>query len=361
MVQFYEQLSSLPLDNDHHHRRASPEMEHSLDISFDADYQMKGHHKRGQVDTMAQCVFDDLGRPSMSNPAHTYTSCVQSPGDDGGLGEEIALNEPATTTTTPPHHRRGKASPTRMATSTMAGDDTEHVRWTCDAIHGFIRDRSSPYKSTHFLSISSTTEQSPMLDIALRAAKSFARTHQPAATATTTATTTSSDGVEGVQQIFTVFEGDERVRVQVVEDEDMLYFKQRSLEHSLVVLDAQLPSIDVTLTKAIYDSLITMGAHLSVWQPPTHRDDAARDRPAPSDGHRKPPGYAANVSLDFPDLEQSYLEQTSMTSDVSSVYYEAYSTTSGTATIPATHPMAGMLRIGHGECHACTHAHGGYG
>ncbi|KAI9594211.1 hypothetical protein BDF19DRAFT_127515 [Syncephalis fuscata] len=56
-------------------------------------------------------------------------------------------------------------------------------------------------------------------------------------------------------------------------------------------------------------------------------------------------------SIDVPLLDSSYSEHASMISDVSSVYYEAQSTTSGLRDDQAApalpmHPMAGMLRIG---------------
>ncbi|KAI8056718.1 hypothetical protein BDF22DRAFT_667643 [Syncephalis plumigaleata] len=403
MSQFYQQLSSIPLDT----YRATPEMENSLDISFDTEYRMKSH-KRGQIDTMAQCsavilqpshlstkwynateqttlswttpliridvgVPDGLRKelPTMNHLVESLQfdilqSRLHSPSDEAALLGEIALNNPITsnsTTATPSapsstnrrnHHKTGA---TKM-TSTSS-DDTDRIRWSCDAIHGFINDRSCQYKSTHFLSISSSNDQSPMIDVTLRAKSAFdtysgiSRSNNPS----------TVDPAEGVQQIFTVYEGDERIRVQMVEDEDQLYFKQRSLEHSLVVVDVQLPKIDVTVTKAVYDSLITMGAHLSVWEldrvlgtssSTTHNTERDHGKFNQSSSYYKS-NHSASAPLDLSNLEQSYLEHASMTSEVSSVYYEARSTTSGLnndggenrATSPVIHPMASMLRIGH--------------
>lgn len=76
---------------------------------------------------------------------------LHSPSDETALLGEIVLSDPITSnsTATPPvslsanQRNRRETGPAKM-TST-SNDDTDRIRWSCDAIHGFIKDRSCKY------------------------------------------------------------------------------------------------------------------------------------------------------------------------------------------------------------------------
>ncbi|KAI9594212.1 hypothetical protein BDF19DRAFT_127556 [Syncephalis fuscata] len=266
MVQLYQQQQQRQhqkrLDKNNMHDRMSRVSGNGLNTSFESEYRMNSR-RRGQVDSMAQCVFDDLGQPSFSNTSNlpsslnkdgqlirkrgtfkwstalirvdigipdgfkkttnTMDHLVESlqfdllqpslqSGEELGLGE-ISLNDPSSTSTpmnTRHHHQHHHQSDRINKTNSYSqNSDVDQFRLSCGAIHGFIRDRSCQNKTVHFLSISST-DQLPTLDITLRPKSSIKLSTGPSHVSSPP----NVEGTEGVQQIFTVFEGDERVRVQ---------------------------------------------------------------------------------------------------------------------------------------------------
>jgi hypothetical protein len=78
-------------------------------------------------------------------------SRLHSPSDETALlgeivlGDTITSNSTVTPTTSSSANQRNrrKSGPAKMAS--ISNDDTDRIRWSCDAIHGFIKDRSCKY------------------------------------------------------------------------------------------------------------------------------------------------------------------------------------------------------------------------
>jgi hypothetical protein len=102
------------------------------------------------------------------------------------------------------------------------------------------------------------------------------------------------------------------------------------------VIDIALPTIDISLNKAVYDTLVTIGAHMSVWEPKGFASTATDEEVSM--------GTESTVFKHENMLEQYGME--SIFSEEPSVYYDAHSVNSHR--VPA-HGGSFLVRINKGK------------
>ncbi|CAG8497159.1 7566_t:CDS:10 [Diversispora eburnea] len=99
---------------------------------------------------------------------------------------------------------------------------------------------------------------------------------------------------------FSTFEGEERANWPVEnEEEDILMFKQRTIESSLFVINCNFPTVRTRMTKSAYDTLQILLNDLAIWQPKNNStSDKFTSSPPPSVNRSNFSGYANKAQRD---------------------------------------------------------------
>ncbi|RIB23489.1 hypothetical protein C2G38_843653 [Gigaspora rosea] len=156
------------------------------------------------------------------------------------------------------------------------------IKIECNGINVFIKEHQAP-DAKCFLAVKAVKMQPAHHRSITQAITVFPNceiTYRPASTvANKMSYLGSSIRSSPFSQTFTTFE-EERTNWPVEnEEEEILMFKQRTIESSLFVINCNFPFIRVRLTKSVYDKFQILLNDLSIWQP-KNNDSGNNDIPS---------------------------------------------------------------------------------